>query len=54
MNEPTSLKPKHPKYLIDKDYILSAMGLLAMVDENMAVRMLKKYIIEAGGNKNVD
>lgn len=54
MNEPTSLKPKHPKFLIDKDYILSAMGLLAMVDENMAVRMLKKYIIEAGGNKNVD
>lgn len=54
MNEPTSLKPKHPKYLIDKDYILSAMGLLAMVDENMAVRMLKKYIIEVGGNKNVD
>ncbi|NLC04778.1 MAG: MutL protein [Tissierellia bacterium] len=52
--EPTSLKPKHPKYLIDKNYILSAMGLLAMVDENMAVRMLKKYIIEAGGNKNVD
>lgn len=50
MDEPTSLKPKHPKFLIDKDYILSAMGLLAMVDENMAVRMLKKYIIEAGGN----
>lgn len=50
MDDPTSLKPKHPKYLIDKDYILSAMGLLAMVDENMAVRMLKKYIIEAGGN----
>lgn len=49
MDDPTSLKPKHPKYLIDKDYILSAMGLLAMVDENMAVRMLKKYIIEAGG-----
>lgn len=50
MDDPTSLKPKHPKYLIDKDYILSAMGLLAMIDENMAVRMLKKYIIEAGGN----
>lgn len=50
MDDPTSLKPKHTKYLIDKDYILSAMGLLAMVDENMAVRMLKKYIIEAGGN----
>ena len=54
VNEPTSLKPKHPKYLIDKNYILSAMGLLAMIDENMSVRMLKKYMIEAGGNKNVD
>lgn len=54
INEPTSLKPKNPKFLIDKDYILSAMGLLAMVNENMAVRMLKKYMIEAGGNKNVD
>ncbi|HZK00539.1 MAG TPA: methylaspartate mutase accessory protein GlmL [Tissierellaceae bacterium] len=49
IDEPTSLKPKNPIFLIDKDYILSAMGLLAMVDPNMAVRMLKKYIIEAGG-----
>ena len=46
MEDPTSLKPRCPKYLLDKKYILSAMGLLAMVDENKAVRMLKKYIIE--------
>lgn len=46
MDDPTSLKPKDPKYLLDKEYILSAMGLLSTVDENMAVRMLKKYIVE--------
>ena len=52
MDDPDSLKPKRPKYMIDKDYILSSMGLLAMVEENMAVRMLKKYIVECGGNNN--
>ncbi|MEW8972904.1 MAG: methylaspartate mutase accessory protein GlmL [Tissierellaceae bacterium] len=50
MDDPDSLKPRHPKFLIDRDYILSAMGLLSMVDENMAVRMLKKYIVKCGGN----
>lgn len=46
MEDPTSLKPRHPKVLLDKKYILSAMGLLAMIEPNMAVRMLKKYIVE--------
>ena len=46
MDDPTSLKPRRPKYLLDKEYILSAMGLLTTVDDNMAVRMLKKYIVE--------
>lgn len=43
--DPESLKPRHPKYLIDKEYVLSALGLLAMVDEDKALRMLKKYIV---------
>ncbi len=46
MDDPTLLKPKNPSYLLDKNYILSAMGLLAMDNENMAVRMLKKYIVK--------
>ncbi len=46
MDDPESLKPRNPEYLIDKDYILSSMGLLAMIDEDMAVRMLKKYIVK--------
>ena len=41
-----SLKPRHPKYLIDERYVLSALGLLAMVDEDKALRMLKKYIVK--------
>lgn len=46
MDDPESLKPRHPRFLFDKDYILSAMGLLAMIDSDKALRMLKKYIIE--------
>ena len=46
MEDPTSLKPRRPKYLLDKEYIMSAMGLLSTINENMAVRMLKKYIVE--------
>lgn len=42
----TSLKPKNPDYLVDKEYILSAMGLLAEVDKDLAVRMMKKYIVK--------
>ena len=41
-----SLKPRHPKYLLDEKYILSSLGLLAMVDEDKALRMLKKYIVK--------
>ena len=52
MDDPNSLKPRNPKFMIDKEYILSAMGLLSMVDKNMAVRMLKKYIVMCGGNTN--
>lgn len=44
-----SLKPRHPKLYIDKSYILSSMGLLTMIDVNMAIRMMKKYIIDIGG-----
>lgn len=52
MDDPTSLKPRKPEFLIDKEYVLSAMGLLSMVDKSMAVRVLKKYIVKCGGNTN--
>lgn len=41
---PNSLRPMEPKFMVDKEYILSSMGLLATINKDMAVRMLKKYI----------
>jgi uncharacterized protein (TIGR01319 family) len=43
---PNYLKPMHPEFLLDKTYIMSAMGLLAEDHPNMAVRILKKYLVK--------
>lgn len=43
---PTLLKPKSPKYYVDKEYILSAMGLLSYDLPDCALNMMKKYIIK--------
>lgn len=45
-DEINSLKPMHPSFLLDQSYILSAMGLLAEEDQDMAVRIMKKYMVE--------
>ncbi len=47
LERPNYLKPKHPELLVDKAYILSAMGILAMKYPSTAVRILKKYLISA-------
>lgn len=44
--EPIHLKPENPKYMIDKSYILSSMGLLSEINPNLAVKIMKKYLIE--------
>ena len=44
--EPIYLKPKKPEYLVDSTYILSAMGLLAQELPDMAVRIMKKYLVK--------
>lgn len=44
--QPNYLKPEKPKLLLDKYYILSAMGLLAEENKNLAIRLMKKYLIE--------
>lgn len=44
-DNPFSLKPKNPKFLLDKEYILSAMGLLATENPGMAIRILKKHLV---------
>jgi uncharacterized protein (TIGR01319 family) len=46
INNPTYLKPQNPGYLLDKTYIMSAMGLLAEDYPDMAVRIMKKYLVE--------
>lgn len=46
INNPTYLKPQNPGYLLDKTYIMSAMGLLAEDYSDMAVRIMKKYLVE--------
>jgi uncharacterized protein (TIGR01319 family) len=42
--DPLSLKPKSPDFFIDKDYILYAVGLLAEMDPEKALRIGKKYL----------
>lgn len=41
----TSLKPRNPEFLLDKTYILSSMGLLCEDLPDIAVRIMKKYLI---------
>lgn len=54
MEEPQSLKPRNPQFYLDADYILSSMGLLATIDEDMAVRVLKKYIKKVGNHSEME
>lgn len=49
-SNPQILKPRNPEYRIDKSYIMAAMGLLGEEYPDVAVRMMKKYIV--GGNKS--
>ena len=48
--EPIYLCPKHPQFIVDARYMLSAMGLLAMEQPNIALRMMKKYLLTTRGN----
>ena len=42
---PEILKPQSPEFWIDEKYIMSAMGLLGEEYPDVAVRMMKKYIV---------
>jgi uncharacterized protein (TIGR01319 family) len=46
---PTLLKPQAPRFYLDSEYILSAMGLLAEYNPVAALRIIKKYLKELGG-----
>lgn len=43
--DPLVLKPKEARFPIDKEYIMSAMGLLGEEYPQVAVRIMKKYIV---------
>lgn len=42
--EPHSLRPKKPEFYLDKNYLLSAMGLLSTIDSGKALSIMKKNI----------
>jgi uncharacterized protein (TIGR01319 family) len=44
--ESLELRPQHPDFMLDKDYILSAMGLLSMDYPEIALRIMKKRMIK--------
>ena len=44
IKNPHYLKPKHPKFLLDSQYIFSSMGLLSLVNPELALEILKKEI----------
>lgn len=44
--DPVHLKPQKAEFLLDRTYIMSAMGLLAENYPDMAVRIMKKYLIK--------
>ncbi len=46
-NEPMSLRPEHPRMLLDKDYLLYAVGLLGSVAPEAAVRLGKAHLERA-------
>lgn len=44
IEETQSLKPQNPDFYIDEQYIMSAMGLLSMINKDMAIRIMKKNL----------
>ena len=46
--EAASLKPRSADVLVDKEYILSAMGLLSQYEPDIALKIMKKELISYG------
>lgn len=42
--DPLLLTPQSPDYFVDKEYILSAMGLLGMIKPDESIKIMKKYL----------
>ena len=52
--KPLELRPVNPKYLLDADYILAAMGLLSQIDPMMALKIMKKHMAPVQKDENAD
>lgn len=48
ISEPTSLRPTEAEILVDKRYILSAMGLLGQYEPEKALRIMRKELVSYG------
>ena len=46
--DPLSLRPRRAEVLVDRSYILAAMGLLSEHEPQTALRIMKKELIEDG------
>ncbi|MDH7574095.1 MAG: methylaspartate mutase accessory protein GlmL [Clostridia bacterium] len=42
--EPVLLKPKAPRFLVDRHYIMFALGLLSQSEPSKAARLMRKYL----------
>ena len=51
LSEPMSMKPQDAEILVDKSYILSAMGLLSKYDADTALKIMKKELLSYGTSK---
>ena len=40
------LRPVNPKFMLDKDYLLASMGLLSSIDPLLALKIMKKHMVE--------
>ena len=46
LDKPLELRPKNANIMLDKNYILSAMGLLALDEPLLALQLMKENIIK--------
>ena len=44
MDDPDSLRPKEARVLVDRSYILAAMGLLSVTEPRAALQIMKKEL----------
>ncbi|MGM0414515.1 MAG: methylaspartate mutase accessory protein GlmL [Bacillota bacterium] len=45
-SDPETLNPERPEFYIDNNYLLAALGLLAEVEPEKAVKLMKKYLLK--------